>query len=115
MAVARRNGRDKVGSIILGRGEDDQKMREWLATAALVPGFIGFAVGRTAFWQPLVDFRARKLTRDAAVAEIAGRYREFVRIFDERSYWYPRCVNSTTKRRTLRSGERFFKKECLCN
>ena len=25
-----------------------------------VPGFIGFAVGRTVFWQPLVDWRAKK-------------------------------------------------------
>jgi 5-dehydro-2-deoxygluconokinase len=82
VAAARRTGRDKVGSIILGRGEDDQKVREWLATAALVPGFIGFAVGRTDFWQPLVDFRAKKITRNAAVAEIAGRYREFVHIFE---------------------------------
>ena len=35
-----------------GRGEDDQKVREWLSTAATVPGFIGFAVGRTSFWDP---------------------------------------------------------------
>ena len=71
-----------MGCIILGRGEDDEKVREWLATAAGVPGFIGFAVGRTDFWQPLVDFRAKKITREAAVAEIAARYREFVDIFE---------------------------------
>ena len=47
VAAARRGGRDKVGCIILGRGEDDKKVHEWLATAAGVPGFIGFAVGRT--------------------------------------------------------------------
>src|SRR5205085_12171413 len=47
VAAASRNGRDKVGCIILGRGEDDRKVREWLATAAPIPGFIGFAVGRT--------------------------------------------------------------------
>ena len=82
VAAARRSGRDKVGCIILGRGEDDKKVREWLATAAVVPGFIGFAVGRTDFWQPLVDFRAKKITREAAVAEISGRYREFVHIFE---------------------------------
>src|SRR2546428_3085246 len=33
--------------IVLGRGEDDKKVREWLTTAAGVKGFIGFAVGRT--------------------------------------------------------------------
>src|SRR6266566_5388861 len=58
VAAARHGGRDLVGCIILGRGEDDRKVRQWLATAAAVPGFIGFAVGRTSFWGPLVDWRA---------------------------------------------------------
>jgi myo-inositol catabolism protein IolC len=82
VAAARRNGRDGVGCIVLGRGEDDAKVREWLATAAAVPGFIGFAVGRTSFWGPLVNWRAKKITREAAVAEIARRYEEFVDVFE---------------------------------
>jgi 5-dehydro-2-deoxygluconokinase len=80
--AARRDGRDHVSCIILGRGEDDQKVREWLATAAAVPGFIGFAVGRTDFWDPLVNFRSGKITRDEAVTEMAKRYREFVDVFE---------------------------------
>jgi 5-dehydro-2-deoxygluconokinase len=84
VAAARRGNRDRVGCIILGRGEDDKKVREWLTTAAAVPGFIGFAVGRTSFWDPLVDCRGKKITRDAAVAEIARRYQEFVEIFETR-------------------------------
>ena len=63
-----RNGRDKVGCIVLGRGEDEKKVREWLTVAAGVPGFIGFAVGRTVFWDPLVNWRAGKITREAAAA-----------------------------------------------
>ena len=82
VAAARRGGRNRVGCIILGRGEDDRKVREWLTTAAAVPGFIGFAVGRTSFWDPLVDWRSKKITREAAVAEIARRYQEFVEIFE---------------------------------
>jgi 5-dehydro-2-deoxygluconokinase len=82
--AARRGGRNQVGCIILGRGEDDGRVREWLATAAAVPGFIGFAVGRTSFWDPLVDWRAKKITRSAAVAEIARRYQEFVEMFETR-------------------------------
>jgi myo-inositol catabolism protein IolC len=82
VAAARRGGRDQVGCIILGRGENDQKVREWLSVAATVDGFIGFAVGRTSFWDPLVDACAKKITREAAVAEIARRYREFVDIFE---------------------------------
>ncbi|MGA8629976.1 MAG: DUF2090 domain-containing protein, partial [Terracidiphilus sp.] len=69
VATARRGGRDKVGCIILGRGEDEQKVQEWLSTAAAVPGFIGFAVGRTDFWDPLVAWRDGKQTRDAAVKQ----------------------------------------------
>ncbi len=81
--TARRGGRDKVGCIILGRGEDDKKVHEWLATASGVPGFIGFAVGRTSFWSALVDWRAKKITRDDAVNDIARRYVQFVGIFEE--------------------------------
>ena len=83
VAAARRGGRDHVGCIILGRGEDDKKVREWLTTAAHTPGFIGFAVGRTTFWDPLVDMRAKKMTREAAVTEIARRYREWVDLFEK--------------------------------
>src|SRR5437899_1246670 len=83
VAAARRGGRDNVGCIILGRGENDQKVREWLTTAATVEGFIGFAVGRTSFWDPLINMRTRKITREDAVAQVAGRYREFVDIFDK--------------------------------
>lgn len=83
VSTARRNGRADVGCIILGRGENEAKVREWLTTAAAVPGFIGFAVGRTDFWQPLVDWRAGKQSREAAVAAIADHYREFVSIFSQ--------------------------------
>lgn len=53
-AAARAGGRDRVGGIVLGRGEDEPRVRNWLTIAAAVPGFIGFAVGRTSFWDPLV-------------------------------------------------------------
>jgi myo-inositol catabolism protein IolC len=82
VAAARRGGRNEVGCIILGRGEDDKKVQEWLTTASTVPGFIGFAVGRTSFWNPLIDWRSKKITRDAAVADISRRYQQFVEIFE---------------------------------
>jgi 5-dehydro-2-deoxygluconokinase len=84
VAAARRGGRDSVGCIVLGRGEDDQKVRQWLTTAAGVPGFIGFAVGRTVFWNPLVNYRANQITREAAIAQIAASYREWVDVFEKR-------------------------------
>ncbi len=81
-AAARAGGRDEVGCIVLGRGESDDRVREWLTVAASVPHFTGFAVGRTTFWSPVHDHRAGTLTRDDAVAEIAARYRQFADIFE---------------------------------
>jgi len=89
VAAARRQGRNQVGCIILGRGEDDAKVREWLSIAAAVPGFIGFAVGRTSFWGPLVNWLAKKVTQDQAVDEISARYREFVTIFETHQHAVP--------------------------
>jgi 5-dehydro-2-deoxygluconokinase len=82
VAAVRRGGRNHVGCIVLGRGEDDAKVRVWLTTAAAVPGFIGFAVGRTSFWEPLSQWKDGQITREAAVREIARRYREWVDIFE---------------------------------
>lgn len=82
VAVARRDGRNAAGCIILGRGEDKAHVRTWLTVAAGVEGFIGLAVGRTDFWDPLVSWRGGKIDRNTAVSQIAVRYREFVDIFE---------------------------------
>jgi 5-dehydro-2-deoxygluconokinase len=74
----------------LGRVEDDRKIREWLAAASGVPGFIGFAVGRASFWDSLVNWRAKKVTREDAVNDIVRRYREFVDIFADKVV-SPKC------------------------
>jgi myo-inositol catabolism protein IolC len=79
--TARRDGRDDVGCIVLGRGEDEAHVHTWLTTAAGVPGFIGFAVGRTTFWDPLIAWREQRSSREAASAEIARRYRQWVDVF----------------------------------
>jgi len=85
VAATRRGGLDKVGCIVLGRGADAGRVRAWLTTAATVPGFIGFAVGRTTFWDALVDWRAQRITRAAAVEIVAHRYQEWVDIFERQA------------------------------
>ena len=80
--MARRDGRDGVGCIVLGRGADEARVRSWLATAASVEGFIGFAVGRTTFWDAVAGYRARRLTRNDAVTQIARRLRDWVDVFE---------------------------------
>ncbi len=83
MRTVQRNGRDAARCIVLGRGADESKVASWLKTAASVPGFIGFAVGRTSFWDAVADYRAAKATRQQACARIAKRYGEWVRIFEQ--------------------------------
>jgi myo-inositol catabolism protein IolC len=80
--TARRDGRGEVGCIVLGRGEDERHVHTWLSAAAGVPGFIGLAVGWTTFWGPLVAWKDAKISREAAVAEIARRYRQWVDVFE---------------------------------
>ena len=77
---AQSNGR-KAGVITLGRGESKEKVQEWLKVGAKIKGIIGFAVGRTIFWQPLVDYRAGKTDRKQAIEKIAQNYVEFVELW----------------------------------
>ncbi len=82
VAAARCDGRDTVGCIVLGRGASAPQVRHWLATAAVVPGFIGFAVGRTTFWDALVGWQAQVKTRSEAVEQIAARLLVWVHTFE---------------------------------
>jgi 5-dehydro-2-deoxygluconokinase len=81
--IARRGGRNSVGLIVLGRGAERGRVVHWLKTAASVPGFIGFAVGRTSFWQPLVDVEAKRISQEEAAIRIARNFEEWIRIFEE--------------------------------
>ena len=77
------SGGRKVGVITLGRGESKEKVQEWLAVGAKIPGIIGFAVGRTIFWQPLADHKAGTITKDEAIEKIATNYTEFVNLWQK--------------------------------
>jgi myo-inositol catabolism protein IolC len=81
--VAQRDGRDTVGLIVLGRGAEQSRVEHWLKTAASVPGFIGFAVGRTSFWQPLVEYEAKRLSKEEAATHIAHQFAAWIQVFEE--------------------------------
>jgi myo-inositol catabolism protein IolC len=83
VATARRGGRSGVGCIVLGRNADPDRVLRWLETAASVPGFIGFAIGRTTFWDAVAAFVAKQVTRQEASWLIARRFREWVTAFEE--------------------------------
>lgn len=81
--AARRQDRSEVGCIVLGRGASEAKVEVWLRTAASIPGFIGFAVGRTTFWDAVADYEAKKISREEAARSIAKRYREWIDVFEQ--------------------------------
>ena len=73
---AQRDGR-KAAVITLGRGERKEQVQKWLKVGARIPGIIGFAVGRTIFWEPLTEHKTAKISRDVAIDKIAQNYTEF--------------------------------------
>jgi len=81
VATARRDGREKVSCIVLGRGADEIGVLSWLEVAASVPGYVGFAIGRTSFWEALVGLRDQTMTRSAAVEQVADRYIKWIHAF----------------------------------
>ena len=78
---ARAGGRNGVGIVVLGRGEAEERVDTWLTVGARTEGYIGFAVGRTVFWQPLVEYRDRAISRSEAVARITRAYQGFYELF----------------------------------
>ena len=75
-------GRDGVRCVLLGRGASIEKVEQWLRVAASVDGFIGFAIGRSIWWDPLKSYLAKEQDRDAAAARIAANYLQFVRVYE---------------------------------
>src|SRR5262245_11664350 len=82
VAQARAGGRDHVTCIVLGRGADDERVVHWLAQAAGVEGFAGFAVGRTLWWGELVEYVAGTIDRQTAAARIAHHYHRMVEAYE---------------------------------
>jgi myo-inositol catabolism protein IolC len=81
--TARRDGRDGVICVVLGRGADDAKVEHWLRTGAPVEGYAGFAIGRTIWWDALKGFLDGDLERGDAVGQIAKKYLRFVQVYRE--------------------------------
>jgi myo-inositol catabolism protein IolC len=76
-------GRENVVCVLLGRGASDEKVEHWLRVAAPVEGFVGFAIGRSIWWDALKGFLDDRLDREAAARQVADKYLHFIRVYDE--------------------------------
>ncbi len=75
-------GRSGVVCVLLGRGASTEKVEHWLRQASPVDGFIGFAIGRSIWWDPLKAYLENELERGAAAEQIAENYLHFVRVYE---------------------------------
>jgi len=76
-------GREGVVCVLLGRGASDDKVDHWLRQAAPVEGFVGFAIGRSIWWDALKGYLDGSLEREAAATKIAENYLRFIRVYQE--------------------------------
>ena len=81
--TTRRDGRDGVVCVLLGRGASNEKVDHWLQQAAPVEGFVGFAIGRSIWWDALKGFLEGDLEREAASDQIAENYLRFIKVYEE--------------------------------
>jgi 5-dehydro-2-deoxygluconokinase len=82
--IARREGRDRVSCVVLGRGASDEKVDEWLRAGAGIDGYIGFAIGRSIFAESVKAYAADPdgFDRDSAVEKIARNYLRFIEVYE---------------------------------
>jgi 5-dehydro-2-deoxygluconokinase len=76
-------GREGVVCVVLGRGASDEKVDLWLRAGAPVEGYVGFAIGRSIWWDALKGFLEGDLQREEAAQRIADKYLRFVKVYQE--------------------------------
>ena len=77
----RAGGRDNVACVLLGRGADNDKVDHWLYQAGEVDGFVGFAIGRSIWSDPLKSYLTGDLDRETAAAKVAENYTRFIEVW----------------------------------
>jgi myo-inositol catabolism protein IolC len=65
--------------IVLGRNAPQRQVDHWLDVAAPLQGFVGFAIGRSIWDEPIADHLAGRADADTTQARIAERYGHFIR------------------------------------
>jgi 5-dehydro-2-deoxygluconokinase len=70
--------RKNLEIVVLGRGEDEEKVKFWLNEAANFNETVGFAIGRTIFMKPLLKLLNKEINREEAKNEVAKNYRTFI-------------------------------------
>src|SRR3990167_2167476 len=85
ISAIQKEHRQNVGLVILGRGADEQHVEEWLKAGSGIKGIIGFAVGRTVFWNAWEKFYKKEADSEEALNSIPDNFIKFYNVFTEES------------------------------
>lgn len=83
--LVRSGGRDAVSCVVLGRGASHAKVDEWLRAGSGLPGYVGFAIGRSIFGESVKALAGGEGDRDAGIQAIADLYRRFIDVYESAS------------------------------
>jgi myo-inositol catabolism protein IolC len=82
-ATIRRDGRDGVIAVVLGRGADTDRVDHWLRMGAPVDGYNGFAIGRSIWSDEVKAHLAGDRTREEATAAIGANFKRFIDVYTQ--------------------------------
>lgn len=86
----KRDGRANVNLIVLGRGGSTEDVEKWLEVGereeifevgGRVEGVIGFAVGRTVFWDAINKFHKREIGKAEVIQTVSANFQKFYKVF----------------------------------
>jgi 5-dehydro-2-deoxygluconokinase len=70
--------RPQCRQIILGKAADIATIQRWFAAAGASPTAVGFAIGRSVFWEPSTAFLVGSSNAAEAAAHICANYLQLV-------------------------------------
>lgn len=86
----KRDERKNVNLIVLGRGGSVEEVDRWLEigekeeifeTGGKVEGVIGFAVGRTVFWQAIEKFHKKEIGKAEVIQTVSENFQNLYKVF----------------------------------
>ncbi|MBP6914197.1 DUF2090 domain-containing protein, partial [Candidatus Parcubacteria bacterium] len=69
--------------IMLGRGENTKMVEKWIKNAKQHKEIIGFAIGRTIFFNSIKSLYNKKITQEQAIKQISNNLKNFVNLWKQ--------------------------------
>jgi myo-inositol catabolism protein IolC len=81
VAAAAQHGGRNARCVVLGRHAPHEKLDHWLQVAAPIPGFVGFAIGRSIWWDAVHAHLHHHESAAETRRRVTGAYLDFARYY----------------------------------